>query len=197
MITAKNIQCFQGLDFESYKLLPQYNFSFLKNEQAGVAKAVKVTDKMILGSLVDAIRTGGKIDMAHKLYPHAKKIAAFLYNKFGSVLDAMQPQPSFTGELHYGQFKLPTKGRPDFLLPKKLIVDLKVMHGRDVRGTINYMRYHDQLFGYAKLAQVDEAYILAYSIPLQTAVFEPVPVGPTNGFWIDKIIKFGTPIDNA
>lgn len=194
MITVSDIQRFDGLDFANYQALPHYNFSFLKREKFGIAQSVQVTDKMILGTLVDAIRTGGKVDMSHKLYPHAKKIAAFLYAKFPAILDALVPQVSFTGNMLYSGFRLPVKGRPDYLLPKKLIIDLKIMHGRDIPSTISYMRYEDQQFGYAKLAQVSQAYILAYSVPLQDAKFYPLQINDSNPFWIEKIIKFGKPL---
>lgn len=192
-IICTDIQRFEGLDFESYKLLPQYNFSFLKNQRAGAPQTVKVTDKIELGRLVDDIRTGGRVDMSHKLYPHAKKIAAYLYSKFGAILDRLTPQVSYTGLMHYNGFVLPVKGRPDFELKKHLIIDLKITHAKNVQGVINFMRYHDQQYVYGKLAQVPEAYLLTYSVPLQEAQIPPViPIGDYNEFWADKIIKFGT-----
>lgn len=194
MITCKNIIRLPGLDFESYKLLPQYNFSYLKSERAGIAKPVTETPKIILGKLVDDILTDGKPDMLHKLYPHAKKIAAFLDEKFGHVLPFLAKQVSFTGELYYNGFVLPVKGRPDFELLKSLIIDLKVTSARNYQGVIDYMRYNDQQWLYAKLAQAKESYLLPYSIPLQQADFIPVPLPDYNEFWADKIIKFGKPL---
>jgi hypothetical protein len=194
-ITCTNIQRLESLDFENYKLLPQYNFSYLKMQRAGVAQQIKVTDKIILGKLVDDIRTNGNVDMSHKLYPHAKQIAAYLYDNFGNVLDYLTPQVSYTGTMEYNGFTLPVKGRPDFELKKRLIIDLKITHAKNVEGVIKYMRYHDQLYGYGKLAQVPEAYILSYSVPLKQAKIYPViPITDYNEFWADKIIKFGTAI---
>lgn len=192
MISVHNIQRFDGMDFETYKLLPQYNFSFLKRQRAGVATEVKRTDKIILGSLVDAILTGGEIDMRDKLYPHAKKIAAYLQAHYGSILPHVSAQVSFTGIFSYRGLILPVKGRPDFELKRRLIIDLKVSHAKDAYGTIKFMGYNDQQWGYAKLAGVKEAYILTYSVPLQKAEMITVPLGDDNDFWIDKIIKFGT-----
>lgn len=195
MITCKNIRRLPGLDFEAYKLLPQFNFSYLKTQRAGIAKPIEETPKIVLGRLVDDIQTGGKPDMLHKLYPHAKKISAFLDEKFGHILPHLAKQVSFTGELHYNGFMLPVKGRPDFELSKTLIIDLKVTHARNVDGVIDYMRYVDQQWGYAKLAQAADAYILAYSIPLQDIVFRPLQIGDYNEFWADKILKFGQPYE--
>jgi len=193
-ITCTNIQRLIGLDFESYKLLPQYNFSFLKNERAGIAKSITITDKIILGKLVDDILTGGKVDMLNKLYPHAKKIAAYLTEKFGNIMQHLVPQVSYTGVMQYNGFELAVKGRPDFELKKWGIIDLKITHAKDVAGVIKFMRYVDQQFNYAKLAQVQNAYILSYSVPLQKAELHPLVIGDYNEFWADKIIKFGTPI---
>lgn len=192
MITCTNIQRYTGMDFETYKLLPQYNFSYLKQERAGIARQIQVTDKIVLGSLVDAILTGGRVNMLDKMYPHAKKIAAYLLEKFGHIIPHLNAQVSFTGELHYKGFVLPVKGRPDFELIKTLIIDLKVTHAKDVDAVNNFMRYADQQFVYAKLAQVTEAYLLSYSVPMQKAVIKPVVLDNNNPFWIEKIIKFGT-----
>lgn len=191
VINCVNIRRLEGLDFESYKLLPQFNFSFLKGERAGIAKQIHETPKIILGRLVDDILTDGKPDMLNKLYPHAKKIAAFLIDKFGHIMPFLAKQVSFTGELHYNGMMLPVKGRPDFELLKSLTIDLKVTHAKDVMGVINYMRYQEQQWLYAKLAQARDAYLLPYSVPLQSARILQLTVGDYNDFWADKILKFG------
>lgn len=194
MINCSNIKRYDGLDFESYKLLPQYNFSFLRTQRSGIASPVRETDKIILGRLVDDVLTDGKPDMLHKLYPSAKAIAAHLQQDFARILPHLKRQPSFTGELHYGGFMLPVKGRPDFDLPRMLTIDLKVSSATNVQGVIEYMKYNDQQWLYAKLAQAKEAYLLTYIRPLKKSQLKPVPLPDYNEFWADKILKFGTPI---
>lgn len=191
MITCHNVQRFENMDFESYKLLPQHNFSFLKRQRAGIATEIKRTDKIVLGTLVDSILTGGQIDMLDKLYPAAKEIAAYLKANFGSILPYLAKQVSFTGEFRYNGFVLPVKGRPDFELKKRLIIDLKVSHSKDTEATSKFLGYPDQQYGYAKLAGVSESYILTYIKPLKKAEMKIVALNDQNSFWIDKILMHG------
>jgi hypothetical protein len=198
MITARNIQRIINLDFNSYLLLPQYSHSFLKNEKHGFNQFKTTTTKMQLGSLVDAIRTSGPVDMRHPLYPIAKVIAAHLKAELGWALDKLQKQVSYTGVMRYDAgkaiFELPVKGRPDFELPGELIVDLKVTgeSKHKVDGMIKFMGYPNQQFGYAKLGGVKTALLLIYTTKTNEILpLKRITIGETNSFWEEKILKFG------
>lgn len=198
MITCRNVQRIINLDFDSYLLLPQYSHSYLKNEKHGFSQYKSTTLKMELGSLVDALLTGGPVNMLHKLYPAAKRIAAQLRSELGGILDKLHKQVSYTGFMRYDAgkaiFELPIKGRPDFELPGELIVDLKVTHEHKdkVDATIQYFGYPNQQFGYGKLSGVKTALLLIYTTKTNEVLpLRRIPIGDTNRFWEQKIIKFG------
>ena len=195
MITCSNVQRIRNLDFGNYLLLPQYSHSYLKYEKNGYSGQVKVTPKMKLGSLVDDIRTNGKVDMASPLYPAAKKIATVIKSEFGWAIDSMEKQVSYTGDMILEksgvQFTLPIKGRTDFVFPKKLILDLKITSEKNIDSAIKFLGYANQMFCYCKLDGCLVAYLLIYSTVTKEVYVRRIPIGDTNNFWEEKILKFG------
>ena len=198
MITCHSIQRITNLEFSNYLLLPQYSHSFLKNEKHGFNQHKSTTLKMQLGSLVDGIRTGGDVDMRHKLYPAAKKIAGVLQAQFGWLIERLEKQVSYTGIMQYdagrAKFEAPIKGRPDWDWPREFIIDLKVTgeSALNIDNMIKFMGYPNQQFGYGKLSGVKTAYLLMYTTKTNEVLpLKRIPIGDTNRFWEDKILKFG------
>lgn len=195
MITCHNVSRITGLDFSSYLMLPQYSHSYLKSERGGFITHRAATPKMQLGSLVDAILTNGDADMLHPFYAAAKDIAAKLKAEFGWAITRLHKQVSYTGTMQYDAgkaiFELPVKGRPDFEEPKTFILDLKVTDEIDVDSTIKFLGYANQQFGYAKLGGCATAYLLIYRKKKRDTVVRRIPIGETNRWWEEKIIKFG------
>lgn len=192
LITCKNISRILQQPFDAYKQVQRFNFSYLKRERAGITTDLAMTDKIMLGTLVDAILTGGFIDMGHKMYRHAKRIAAYIKANFSAIIPHLSNQVTYTGEMHYNGFVLPVKGRLDWELPKRMVIDLKVTSVADIPALIEHMKYKDQQFCYYSLAQVPESYILAYSTKLERAQVIQLEVTKYNEFWAEKIIRFGT-----
>lgn len=190
-IICKNINRIESIAFDDYKRVERFNFSYLKRERAGIATDLPMNDKIMLGSLVDAILTGGHVDMGHKMYRHAKKIVAYIKANFGAILPHLSNQVTYTGEMHYNGFMLPVKGRLDWELRKRMVIDLKVTSVTDIDALIEHMKYKDQQFCYYSLAQVPESYILAYSTKLERAIVRQLEVTKYNEFWAEKIIRFG------
>lgn len=195
MITCHTVQRITGLDFQNYLLLPQYSHSFLKSERSGFSTFKRASTKMQLGSLVDAIRTDGEVNMADPLYPAAKIIAVALKKEFGWALTRMHKQVSYTGIMRYDAgkaiFELPVKGRPDFEEPKEFIIDLKVTDEVDVDRVIQFLGYPNQQFGYGKLSGCSVAYLLFYRKKKKDTVLRKIQIADSNRFWQEKIIKFG------
>jgi hypothetical protein len=195
MITCNSIQRYHGLDFTSYLALPQYSHSFLKSERSGFITPFAATDKMILGTLVDEILTGGSPNMNDKQYPQAKAFAYFINKEFGWALKKLEKQVSITANMRLdtGQavFEMPVKFRPDFSLPKLFVLDLKVTSDKDVDNNIRFMKYGNQQFGYGKGNECDKGYILIYSKPRKEAFLRPVVIANNNSFWEEKLLKFG------
>lgn len=195
MITAHSTQRIIGLDFKKYLLLPHYSHSYLKNERSGFVQSPTVTVKMRLGSLVDGLLTGGEVDMADPLYPAAKNIAAKLKAEFGWMIVGLDKQVSYTGIMRYDAgraiFELPVRTRPDFEEKKTFIIDLKVTDEIDVDAAINFLGYKNQMFGYGKMAECAVAFLLMYRRKKRDTVLRKIPIGDSNQFWEEKIIKFG------
>jgi hypothetical protein len=198
MIHATNIQRLTNLDFDSYRALPQYSFSFLKRERNGVAADLDPTPKIAMGKLVDGILCEpATVDMSHSLYRPAKVIAHSLQQKFGNLIQHFDKQVSYTGLFQHSGFELPTKGRPDFELPKIAIVDLKVTDAKKIQPVIDYMMYWSQTWGYAKLGGCSKRYLMVYSKPNKEAVLLANPMTESDPFWEEKIIRFGWPMGVA
>lgn len=192
MITCTNIRRYDGLDFETYRQLPGASFSYLKREHGGIAAPIAVTTKMSLGTMVDALLTDGIVDISSPQYPAAKEIAHSLRLNFGGVLPHLAKQVSYTAIFEHKGFQLAVKGRPDFLMQRMFIIDLKICHAKNINGTIEFMRYEDQLFGYGTMAQVKDAYLLMYCKPTKMPHVIHIPVTDGNLFWENKILEHGS-----
>lgn len=200
MITCHSVQRIYNLDFSSYLLLPQYSHSYLKSEKNGHASFKAATPKMQIGSIVDAMLTGGYADMNSELYPDAKKIAVVIERDFGWAISKIDKQVSMTGIMRLtlggATFELQIKGRPDYECRTMFIMDLKVTAERlsKIDSNISFMGYPNQQFGYAKQADVKKSYLLIYSRKDKEAIVKPIAIGDTNKWWEEKIIKFGKAI---
>lgn len=192
MITYSNIRRYDGLDFDDYLKTEGYSYSFLKGEQSGIEREVKNSDKIMLGKLVDAILTEPeKADMMSPLYSIARDIASSI-RKDLPYINNFAKQVSFCGIAEYKGFKLPVRGRLDYYLKGSCILDLKVTSEKNIDALIAFMGYENQLWHYAKLAEVKSAYLLIYSVPLKKTFLRVVGCsGNYSEFWSDKIIKFG------
>jgi len=203
MITCNNITRIQNLKFEDYLKLPQYSHSFLKSEKHGYSQFKGATIKMQLGSLVDAIRTDGDVDMAHPLYRQARNIAIQLFDQLGWAFKKLHKQVSYTGIMRYDAgkaiFELPIKGRPDFELPGEFIIDLKVTNEpkEKIDSLIKFMGYPNQQFCYGKLGGCKIAYLSFYTTKTNEVLpLKRITIGDRNTFWEEKIIKFGKAYGN-
>lgn len=208
MITYSSIIRYDNIPFEDYLKLDGYSFSFLKQEQFGIAKQVFESDKIKLGKLVDAILTDPEnVDMFNPMYSIAKDISAKIREDF-PFIDKFSKQVSFTGiaefkdnktvnqeesdTISYPSFKMKVKGRLDYLFEKHAVIDLKVTAEKNVKAIIEFMQYPNQMWNYCKLAGVNKAYIIIYSVPLKKTFIELVDCKSNdNEFWEEKILKFG------
>lgn len=165
----------------------------LKHEFNGVTPNLEMTDNIRLGSVVDNILTEPhKVNMGDQLYPIARDIASKLKSDFGELINQFKKQISYTADVSFNGFNLPVTGRLDFELPKNAVIDLKITKEKNIAALIGFMGYENQLWHYSKMAQVKNAYLMFYSIPLKkTLLFAFDCSSNYNEFWADKIIKFG------
>lgn len=207
MILFENMVCHEDITFADYLQLPGVGHSFLKHAKNGIVEDFPVSDKMQLGSIVDAILTEKETHnyFGSPLYAAAVSIAAKIRSDFGKFLPFLKKQVSYTGTAKCSEsgFSLAVTGRLDFLLPTIAVIDLKVTDEGSKRDPVKslleliaYMGYDNQLFGYGGMAKVIQYYILIYSKQLkQTYLFkrltEPRPLYECAQWWSGKIQEHG------
>ena len=201
MIHYTQIQRHENLPFQNYLELGGYSHSFLKSQKNGITPYFKVTDKVRLGSLVDALLTqDDRFDYADPLSDKAISIASQIKHSLGASYRSLKPQISYTGIANLGAFQMKVTGRLDWEIPKHAVLDLKVTGAksdREFAAYIDHMGYKNQLWNYAKLAGLKRAYILAFSVPANKCLsLVSVEVGDRNEFWESKIMEFGSVVNN-
>ena len=197
MITYTEIKQHKDLPFDEYLKLGGHSHSFLKSQINGVSPYFKVTDKVRLGSLVDALLTQeDRFDFGDPLASKAMEISLNIKNVFGTMIKNFKPQISYTANLNFSGFSLKSTGRLDWELPNIAVIDLKVTGAKsdkEFREYINHMGYKNQLWHYAKMANVNKAYILPFSVTANKCLsIVSIPVGDRNEFWEQSILKFGS-----
>jgi hypothetical protein len=194
MIIYSEIEKIEGLEFMQYLQLPGFSHSFLKSERSGVSADILMTENIRIGKLVDGIFTDpGSVNMSDPLYNVAREIVYFIEKEFGKLIKHFQPQVSYTALASFQGFTMITKGRLDWLLPNQAVIDLKITASRNIRNVIEFMGYKNQVWHYAKQAQVPTGYLLVHSMPLKkTELFKVDCSGNENQFWQEKIIHFGS-----
>lgn len=202
MIHLSSITRHIDLPFDQYLELGGYSHSFLKGQKNGISPYFKVTDKVRLGSLVDALLTQpDKFDFRDPLADKAMRISSSIKQSLGAMYTRLQPQISYTGVMSYSGFDMKVTGRLDWEIPSHAVVDLKVTgaaNDKQFQQYIEHMGYKNQLWGYAKLAGVKRAYILPFSVPANKCLsLVAVEVGDSNLFWEQSIINFGKVINIA
>lgn len=197
VITYSGCQEIDCSNFSYYLSLHGYSHSYLKSQKGGVTPSFNVTDKVMIGKIVDQILTNsGQVDFAHPQYKKASIIAAFLKQHFESILPQLKTQVAFTGRVEFAGLIMYVKGILDYLLPKFAVIDLKITAEKNVDKLIEFMGYKNQLWNYARLAGVKFAYILIYSTHKDNQKYPcrliKIDVSePCNPFWKNAILDFG------
>ena len=192
-INYHTIKRHEDVPFDQYLKFKGYSHSFLKSEINGVASDFVSSDKVRLGSMVDAILTApDEVDFLAYNYNIAKVFAHKIRSEWGECIKLFKSQISYTATAEFCGFEIPVTGRLDWLLEDIAVVDLKVTHEKNVKSLIKHMGYENQMFNYCKMAKVNVAYIMVYSVPLNEVIIHKVDCsGSNNKFWEEKIIKFG------
>ncbi len=205
MIVHTNIREFPTADFRAYLSTPGYSHSYCKYEKDGVVEYKEATDKMRLGSLVDALLTEPdsiRIDQNNKhLFLQGQAIATAIKNDFGTMIKQFDPQVNYAATMSLTSpdgsplLSMPTKGRLDWRIKKKMVLDLKVTDAKSneqMQALIKFMGYGNALWNYCKMEQVDTAYIIPFSVKLGKCL-SPVFINCAsneNEFWEGKIKRF-------
>lgn len=196
MLVYSNIKRYDNLPFKDYLQLPGLSHSTVKSMRNGLPQSIAPTEKMRFGSMVDDIISGEPVDIFSENYRPAQEVANELYRIF-PFIDKFQKQVSFTATIEWNGLAMETKGRPDWLLPNKFHVDLKVtslsLNTKEKRDNyLTHFRYENALFHYAKLAEVPQAYLLSYSrADKKCWLFPPFDCTGSNLFWENALIDNG------
>lgn len=197
MITYSDIKRYENVPFEQYRKLGGYSFSFLKREVAGVSPEFIASDKVKLGSLVDAIlMQPEEADISSPLWNDAVKIASHIRSSFGTLLPAFKSQRSYTGVISHAGLSMCVTGRTDWEIDQMAVIDLKVTSAKtdaQFKALVTHMGYDNQQWNYARLAGAKAAYLMPYSsVAKKPLSIVKLPItSDYNEFWASKILKFG------
>lgn len=203
-MTYTNIHKYTGLTFDKYLAIKEVHFnqtgnvlhshSSLKNMRDGVAQPYRTaTPKMQIGTLVDEILTGSS-DFNHPDYKTAKDIALALRSRFGFAFDRMEKQISYTATIEHDGLKLDVMGRPDYVLAKNAIIDLKISQVRtrqEASNIADHFGYDNAIWNYGKMAGCKKHYLLVYCAKSGNIEVIERECKGAEGWWMDKILLYG------
>jgi len=197
MIEYKNIQRYDNLDFDKYLSYKGYGHSSIKTlkKSGGVIEDFTPSEIMRVGSMVDSILTEPERVKINRYYEIASPIAKFISRECPYLMQC-EKQVSYTAQMGFKGFVLPTKGRLDYQLGKHMVIDLKITKSSKVRDVIKFMGYENQLWHYKRLAGAQETLILIYSVPKKTCELIYIDTSGPSFFWEDAIMNFGTVKEN-
>jgi len=198
MITVSNVKRIDKIPFEDYLKMDYLSHSSLKQMKNGIQKEFIRTDKVRLGSIVDDIMTNKSesVDFLNPLYPEALEISQNITKDFGHIIKSYKSQVSYVGDFYLGDLILTLKGRVDWLLEKRAIIDLKVTEiaktAEDCIKIIEYMGYDNQLFIYKSFEGISRTFIMMHSRKTKkTFLIERKPSKLSEEWLAEKIELFG------
>lgn len=193
MITFSEHKQHEPMAFDEYMRMKGYSHSYLKYNQGGSVPQIEVTLKMQLGSIVDAILTGGKsFPPTTEMYQEAKAIAYYMGNNM-PYLGRLRKQIPCTAIAEYAGLQLSMKTLPDFLLPRIATVEMKVsdIHSKQAEAMIQHMGYDNQCFIERSLANVPKSYLLVYCRKSKDVYFRERACENAADWLCEQILKFG------
>lgn len=197
-LTVTNRTLHPTVTFEEYLSIAAVSNSYLKSNINGVVPEFIGSEKVELGSMVDAILTDANasktIDRNHKLYKQARDIAAFITAKFGVILAKCNKQVAITATIHYNEWSLEMKTLIDFVIPTKATIELKVTATKlcHIEALIEFMGYENQVYIEKTLAGLPDAFLLIYSTKDKDAVLLKRTCNGCEEWLIDKILEHGS-----
>ena len=197
MIEFKNTEVIRDLPFSEYLQIKAYSNSFLKMAVDGVVPEFVPSDKVKLGSMVDAILTDvGEVDLKSPFYRPAKKLAAHVATFFGVDLwNMFESQVSFTSEMVNDMgLAMKVKGRLDKMAPGR-VIDLKITHAKvsQIQNLIVHMKYFEQMWLYSNaMSFTSNPALIFYSVPDDEVHPVFLDVSGPSRYYESKILLYGT-----
>ena len=184
-MTISNLVIHEKLPFEDYRQLSGMSFSGTKT-----FTPIVPTFKMKLGTALDQYLTepekydGFEYDMIRKAAPLVRQ-------KMGGLWNKLEKQLSYTCTMKYKDFELLHKGRPDFCIPGKIVIDLKYVEDK---AAIERFDYPSQLSGYSLSLNCPMAFILEMSRKRNEAKLIACRI--SSEFWERQILLRGNMVDD-
>jgi hypothetical protein len=130
----------------------------------------------------------------HPNYATAKAIALALRSRFGFAFDKMEKQVSYTATIEHDGLKLDVMGRPDYVLAKNAIIDLKISQVRtrqEASNIADHFGYDNALWHYGMMSGARKYYLLVYCAKSgNIEVIERECKGASE-WWSDKVLLYG------
>lgn len=183
-----NRQILTTCPFDEYLRLPGWSYSGIRGE--GVTRSAP-SQKMQLGTAV------GNYLATPELYNHdnplVKPAAMAIKNVLGeSLLRHLKPELAVTADFTFAGLKMAYKGRLDFSIPNRLVVELKVSQLANIRDAIRYFGYNLQVNGYQAAIGAKTAVLISiHPGTLKTTVIQ-IPY--EEEWWHIEIKKRGLPV---
>ena len=183
MITIENRTITPGLSFAEYQALPGYSHSTFKT-----FGQPEPTDGMKLGASVDDILSGKVPKWFEK---EARAIAYEMKRVMGRSLHHGHKQLAVQCDMRIGDLSMPYKGLIDFAIGE-IVVDYKVLAGKDPDTAIDFFGYTNQLTGYALAYGAKIAYVVAFMKTSKKVEVRQIDLNKGAEFWQEKILYNGT-----
>jgi hypothetical protein len=187
VIEVRNLVVKKHVPFKEYLVTPGHSFSSIAHMNR--VKPFEITKKIKFGSQVDSYLFTPKefkLDADFKMQ-QIRRCANSIRDMLGDVYKCLEFQLSISADFIYEGFKLHYKGRPDAVIRKAIIVDLKLTEGINP----NY-NYPAQLSGYAIADGCKSAFILAQHPHIDKCEIHKVEI--SHGFWERACLMYGEPI---
>ena len=191
-LTVHNVRFYRDLEFSDYLKMPGYSFSWLKSG----GQKIEPTPKMQLGTKVHTYLLSAREYLHEEGHELVRPLAVALKGILSPVLRYCSPELAVTADFVYQGMVLHYKGRIDLpVLHYKsrlcVVIDIKVTE-MDLRKSIDFFGYHNQINGYALSIGAQRRVII--SVNPKSGVTQVIPIAYTDEFWKRAVLKYGKPI---
>lgn len=180
-MTISNRQYHNCPTFDDYLKLPGNSFSSLRGFNG------TTTEKMRLGTSVHQYLTDPAAFKGDLRIRIIKPLAMTLKAMVGDLWEYLEHRICVTADFEHEGFVLKYRGELDSGIKGKIVIDYKI--GENVRKSMNFFAYPDQLSGYA--AGIDARHAFLIGINPKTFKTDVIQIVPDWTWWESQIVLKG------
>lgn len=184
MIKVLNTKWYRGLTFGDYQKLPGVSHSDIRIKMGLLKPDQQPTEKMSFGVKVHNYL------LEPEKYEHesieVKKAAIAVKEELGVLYQWLEKEVAITADFEHVGLTMPYRGRIDLAIKGRIIVDAKIINGKDVRDTMDWLGYNNAQTGYCLASGAKIAIIVAYSTKTRQTQVVKVEQNPV--WWEEQII---------